>query len=158
MSERASAIILSKRHLLLIHRVRPGREFYVFPGGQIEEGETPAEACIREVQEETGLQTVWLSEAFEHPLPNRNAHYFFVQVQPGAMTLGGPESQRQSAENRYLLEWVPLRQVGGINLQPAQVRNALARVCAEFGPIREAPDLAAHRARLIEMLNEDVAQ
>lgn len=154
MPDRASAIILSKRHLLLIHRVRARRDYYVFPGGQIEEGESPEEACIREVLEETGLHTAWLLPAFEHPLPTRNAHYFFVQVQPGTLALGGPEVEKQAMDNRYLLEWVPLAQVGGINLQPPAVRNALARVCAESGPVREARDLSAHRDRLVEMLRE----
>jgi 8-oxo-dGTP diphosphatase len=154
MIDRASAIIISKRHILLIHRIRGSQEFYVFPGGHIEEGESAEEACIREVLEETGLHTAWLQPAFDHTIQARMAHYFFIQVHPGTLSLGGPESQKRSEENRYLLEWVPLVQLGGYKLRPEAVRNAIARVIAEDGPVREAQDLAMRRDRLQDILLE----
>jgi 8-oxo-dGTP pyrophosphatase MutT (NUDIX family) len=153
MADRASAIIISKRHVLLIHRIRARRDFYVFPGGGIEEGESAAEACAREVLEETGLRTAWLEPAFDHPTPTALAHYFFVEVHPGAALLGGPEALKQAPDNRYVLQWVPLAQVGALNLQPAPVRDALALVSAEGGPVREARDLALRRDRLQALLN-----
>ncbi len=158
MADRAAAIIISKRHILLIHRIRTSRDFYVFPGGHIEEGESAEEACIREVLEETGLNTAWLQPAFDHAVPTRLAHYFFVEVQPGTLSLGGPEAFKRTEQNRYLLEWVPLVQVGGYNLQPGAVRDAIARVIAEDGPVREARDLALRRDRLQEILLESGAE
>lgn len=162
MSERASAIIVSKRHLLLMHRIRTSQDFYVFPGGHIEEGESAEEACIREVQEETGLQTAWLRAAFDYapPVsapaalirPPRLAHYFFVRTHPGNLILTGPEVQKQSEENRYLLEWVPLAQIGRYNLRPEAVRDALAALLGQYGPMREASDLALYREQLQEIL------
>lgn len=152
MADRASAIIISQRHILLIHRTRGQREFYVFPGGGIEEGESAEEACIREVLEETGLQTAWVAFAFDHAAADRLAHYFFVQVHPGTLAFSGPEMQKRSEENRYLLEWSLLAQVGALNLQPAAVRDALARVVAEDGPVREARDLALRREQLLAVL------
>jgi len=43
----------------LVSRRAPGRNFaglWEFPGGKIEPGETPAQAAVREVAEETGLE------------------------------------------------------------------------------------------------------
>src|SRR5512140_2508756 len=108
MADRAAAIIISKRHILLIHRIRAGKDYYVFPGGHIEEGESAEEACVREVLEETGLNVAWLEPAFDYAAPGRPAHYFFVEVQPGTLMLTGPETQKRSEQNRYLLEWIPL--------------------------------------------------
>jgi 8-oxo-dGTP diphosphatase len=155
MAERAAAIIISKRHILLIHRIRTGQDYYVFPGGRIEEGESAEQACVREVLEETGLNIAWLQPAFDHALPTRMAHYFFVQVHPGTMTLGGPEVEKQSSDNRYVHEWVLLSRLGGINLHPAAVRDAIVRVIAEDGPVREAHDLALRRDRMVEMLSQN---
>jgi 8-oxo-dGTP pyrophosphatase MutT (NUDIX family) len=151
--DRSAAIIISKRHILLIHRIRAGHDYYVFPGGHIEEGESAEQACIREVLEETGLHTAWLQPAFEHALSNRMAHYFFVEVHPGTMTLSGPEVEKQSSSNRYVHEWVLLTRLGAVNLQPAAVRDAIVRVLAEDGPVREAHDLALRRDRMREMLS-----
>jgi len=53
-----------------------------------------------------------------------------------------------------LLEWIPLVRIGEVNLQPAAVQSALARVVAEDGPIREAQDLARLRERLAQILGE----
>ncbi|MEN3362138.1 MAG: 8-oxo-dGTP diphosphatase [Mycobacteriales bacterium] len=45
--------------LLLIRRGRePGRGLWSLPGGRVEAGETPAEAAVREVREETGLDVL----------------------------------------------------------------------------------------------------
>ena len=42
--------------LLLVRRANePGRGLWSVPGGRVEPGETPAEAVVREVAEETGL-------------------------------------------------------------------------------------------------------
>ena len=53
----AWAIIINKQKLLFIKRSnntsRPGQ--WCFPGGAIKANETPEQACIREVKEETGL-------------------------------------------------------------------------------------------------------
>lgn len=43
------------RVLLIRRRHEPGKGLWSLPGGRIEEGETDAEALIREIAEETGL-------------------------------------------------------------------------------------------------------
>ena len=50
---RVTAVVLRGEKLLLIHRFREGKEYWIFPGG-VEEGEDLETALRREVLEETG--------------------------------------------------------------------------------------------------------
>jgi 8-oxo-dGTP diphosphatase len=50
----AFAIILHSRHILLV-KARDKNNWQL-PGGRLEPGETPAQAVVREVKEETGLR------------------------------------------------------------------------------------------------------
>lgn len=53
----ASSAILERdgRYLLVLRSNPPSADMYAFPGGRAEEGETPAEAALREFKEETGI-------------------------------------------------------------------------------------------------------
>ncbi len=53
--DRAAGIVLRDDELLAMFRRKDGREYYTFPGGTVEEGESPEEAVVREIDEETTL-------------------------------------------------------------------------------------------------------
>ena len=52
---RVSAIIIKNNEILLMHRKKNGEEYWVFPGGGVEDTEKAEQAIIREVTEETNL-------------------------------------------------------------------------------------------------------
>lgn len=87
MKEIALAIIEFEGHIL-IGQIRQTRleEFngikYVFPGGKIETSETPANAAIREAQEETGLIVTVIEKIGErlHPQAQRRTYYFHCKA------------------------------------------------------------------------------
>lgn len=56
---RGAAIIVQEGKIALIKRIREEETYYVFPGGGIEECETPEEATKREVYEELGYIYKW---------------------------------------------------------------------------------------------------
>ena len=54
----ASSAILVRdgRYLLVLRSKPPSDAMYAFPGGRGEEGETPAQTALRELEEETGIR------------------------------------------------------------------------------------------------------
>jgi 8-oxo-dGTP pyrophosphatase MutT (NUDIX family) len=159
LPDRAAGIIIHKRHILLIQRFKDGQDYYVFPGGGVETGETEEEACAREVREETGLELAWIGKGFDHTTSRRprkpevlRVHYFFVEPLPGDLILSGPELLKRSEQNRYLPQWVPLARLGEVELRPAEVQAALVQVIREAGLPQSAQDLARSIPRMVEIL------
>jgi 8-oxo-dGTP pyrophosphatase MutT (NUDIX family) len=76
------AIVLREGKILLLHAKK--YDLYMLPGGRIENNETPEVACIRELEEETGLlgkivkKTVVIKEFF--PEASWESHFFIVDV------------------------------------------------------------------------------
>ncbi|MDD9268189.1 NUDIX hydrolase [Paenibacillus sp. GCM10023248] len=57
----SEALIIKDDKVLMVQQyVERGDIVWNFPGGSIEDGETPEEACIREVKEETGYDVIIL--------------------------------------------------------------------------------------------------
>jgi len=48
-------ILMNDKEVVLIHRVKNGYEYWVTPGGGVEEGESFEEAVVRELKEEVGI-------------------------------------------------------------------------------------------------------
>ncbi len=128
MRNRATAIIIRDKKMLVIHRQKFGRDYYTLPGGGVEFDETFEDACIREVNEETGLDVISIQQVRKYYSFEREEAYFIVRVTPGEPALtAGPELARQSPDNRYTFEWVDAQRLSEINLQP----EASRRICLE---------------------------
>jgi len=59
-----TAVIINKNFEVLAVSRKTDHSDFGMPGGKVEEGETPIDACIREVLEETGLNVVYQTLVF----------------------------------------------------------------------------------------------
>ena len=128
MQERACAIVIEEGRILLMHRGKAGIEYYTVPGGKIEPGETPEEACLREVLEETGITVEITSEFAVLSNLGRVEHYFLVKKLSGDLQLGGPEAERQSEANFYEPMWVPLDRLSEYRLLPEEIKEMIIQI------------------------------
>jgi 8-oxo-dGTP diphosphatase len=123
---RAAAIVLRGDAVLLVHRVKDDLEYYTLPGGSVEDDETPEQACLRELREETGLvgeidEALWVLDN-----NGRTERYYLMGPVTGMARLGGPEAEANRPGDSYELVWMDVRQLAGINLLPTVIRDQLA--------------------------------
>jgi 8-oxo-dGTP diphosphatase len=104
ITDRVRAIILSDGKVLLIHRQKKGEQYYVFPGGGIEDVETHETALKREVLEELGLN-VSVGNIFTD---YQNEAFYFCTIVGGKLGTGdGPEFQIGSIDKGvYTPQWI----------------------------------------------------
>ncbi|WP_158867279.1 NUDIX domain-containing protein [Leifsonia sp. AG29] len=122
------AVVFAGDDVLLINRRKGGRTYSVLPGGAVEQGESLAEACVRELREETGLQGRD-AELIDVPVDLETpAFYFRVHVDSRELKLGEPEASRASETNTYAPAWIPFSQTGLRNLVPTEARVATMAV------------------------------
>jgi 8-oxo-dGTP diphosphatase len=90
--EAAAAVILRPDGSFLLGRRPAGKPYagyWEFPGGKIEPGETAAQALVRELHEELGIEadryTPWLTREFVYPHAHVRLHFFRVGGWHGEM-------------------------------------------------------------------------
>jgi 8-oxo-dGTP pyrophosphatase MutT (NUDIX family) len=120
--------------LLVIHRQKRGEAYDAIPGGKLEPGETPEEAAVREVAEETGMHIRVGAPVLELNNEDRREFYFDALEAVGEPVLGGPEAERHSPENAYVLGWIGLQGLKDAPLKPMALKNwMLARDWSDAG-------------------------
>src|SRR3989344_5314609 len=125
--DRASVIIIDNGKILLLYRFKNGKEYYVFPGGGVEDGESTIRAAVREAKEETGLDVAISKKMWEYEGRGRLEHFYLAEKFSGELRIGGPEEGRQSKDNVYRLEWIDLDNVANINLLPEDMKTRLLK-------------------------------
>lgn len=106
----------------LIKRVREGQEYYVFPGGGIENGESPEQAAIRETFEELGVH---ISIKDSLGIVNyTGVQYFFIAEVIGG-TFGTGQGKEFGGEVRdrgtYEPTWIELDNLLSLDVHPIEI-------------------------------------
>lgn len=126
---RASGLILKNNQVLVIRRVKEGNEYWVFPGGGVEKGESNLEAAIREIREETSLEIDnIIDQQTYRDTENKNAQHFFIvcEVQEGMAIPGSELIKNDEDDGTFELKWINISDALKIEkLYPIPLKNYL---------------------------------
>jgi 8-oxo-dGTP pyrophosphatase MutT (NUDIX family) len=135
----SGAIVFDEHdRILLIHHNRIGQ--WLYPGGHVDPNEDPAEAALREVREETGIEAEIIGpQPFAHPTIRS------VPVPFAVMEM--PVRDERYGEHHHIDFVYVCRLVGGVlNALLAEVGDARWVPVAELATldvVAELPELAA---------------
>ena len=85
---RVSAILRWQGRVLLCRQEKPGKQYWLLPGGGVDAGESLIEALRRELREELGVDLVVDRSLGEWPIRPGLALQLHLAECPGAVTLG----------------------------------------------------------------------
>lgn len=108
---RAQAIVVEEDRILLVKTHQVNRDDYELPGGGIEEGETPEEAAIRELFEETGIngEIIRLASKYYNGFAEEYNYSFLIKRIDGEIT----QQYNVASEKDYIraVEWKKLNEI-----------------------------------------------
>ena len=139
MRIRSAAILIQNNSLALMERRRAGLHYFSFPGGGVDEGETPEQAVVREAREELGVEVRVVQLVAEVWFRGGQQFFFLVEQTDGTFGSGSGEeyaSELDPARGSYEPRWMPLEQVTVQNVLPKPVAALVVQSHPDAWPER----------------------
>ncbi|HEU0292299.1 MAG TPA: NUDIX domain-containing protein [Anaerolineales bacterium] len=113
MRIRAGIVLIEDSKVALIERHRAGLDYFVFPGGGMDLGETPEQAAVREAQEELGVEVAIIRELAIIHFDQSTQVYYLVERVSGEFGTGTGEEFTDADpgdphEGIYVPVWMPI--------------------------------------------------
>ena len=131
---RVAGIIPMGEGFALMHRVgvlkrKDYQEYYTFPGGGLEEGETPKGGVVREIKEEFGINVKVIKKLYEMKSEkfNQKELFYLCKYVDGEFGTGdGPEFNNDPKyidSGKYLPEIIKKEDIEDILLLPLEIKE-----------------------------------
>ena len=116
MRTRAGIVLIEDEKVALIERHRAGLDYFVFPGGGMDIGETPEQAAIREAMEELGVEVALKQKVVVFHFDQSTQVYFLAERVGGEFGTGTGEeftdaNPNDPQEGIYIPIWMPIEEL-----------------------------------------------
>lgn len=106
MRVRAQAIVIRNNKVLFIEEQIGSKRFHCFPGGKVELGESQADAALRELSEEAGVEGKII---FLIPEPVDTNHFtFLIKIDDGAVCALGINERDADDDRMKGIIWLDI--------------------------------------------------
>jgi 8-oxo-dGTP diphosphatase len=127
-------IIVEQDRVALIRRVRDGHTYYLFPGGGVEDGETPEAAARREALEELGVEVELGPLVHEESFGGMRFIYYDAWIVGGSFGTGSwpdhadltPRERERGGTHEPV--WVELSRLRELDVRPPALAALLSPV------------------------------
>lgn len=110
-------IIKTKKGLATIFRRKNGTEYYVIPGGGVDNNENLEDALKRELKEELNIEVNIINLAFKNETNDRIEYFYECEYLSGDFTLNGEELDRMNENNYYEPTFIKIEDIKNVSLQ-----------------------------------------
>ena len=125
----ARVVVVADGRAALIEWIQSGRRYFLFPGGEVRQGESPTVAAVREARAGLGLDVEIVGLAYEEIYAGAVQTYYYADVVAGELAavpwppeLADNEPVRLDDRSDAAI-WLPVRQLLAYDVRP----YALAR-------------------------------
>ena len=127
--KRAAGVVIKDGKVLLMFRRNERWEYYVFPGGGVDDGETPEQAVVRELLEETSVE-VRVKNLFIHFDDDKGSEHFmylceYISGEPKLDDSSSEKKKMLSGNQYYEPMWVEINKLSGMTVFPVETKNLI---------------------------------
>jgi ADP-ribose pyrophosphatase YjhB (NUDIX family) len=129
----ARAIIIKDNKILVMYRNKYGSQFYTLVGGRTDNNETPEQAVIREVKEETGMDVTRSELVFkeQHRGFYSDQYIYLCQVKDDSQ-IAIQENSEEGLMNKlqaniHRPEWTDINSFSKLPFRTIQLQNAIIK-------------------------------
>ena len=136
-------IVFKDEKLLAIKRVKKDQEYYVFPGGHIDNGETARDATVREVKEETDVDVAPVRLLYKYKFFNRKGNprangmqsFYLCNYVDGTPQPTDAEEYTDTTRDNGTYEptLLDIETLKTVDLRPVQIKDQLIKDIEKFG-------------------------
>lgn len=157
----ARTIVLHEGKILLLRNRYPEGEFYGFPGGKQEAGESLEECAVRETKEETNLavelvQPLYLHEFIDDRINNRHHITLYFLAEPrGELAVTHAHDPDKDENKIQEVLWVPIVKMKELPMRPSEVAEQILHEYKRgFTTLKKLPTTRTIHQQILNLLAE----